>query len=371
MHGVASTQSREATIAFDAVILFSGADTARQLVAGLPAGARAVREAALAGASTITLTTPEPWEPGPVLRAEAERLGGSARLEFATEAEALAGAGAQTLLVSGERLIDASALGRALAGADETGVAFSGASDPAALRAGVGRHGLRQAARRIVAATSKPGDGIVSRHINRPISQAISAVLLRSARIRPIHGTFGTALIALIMVAALFSGTPGGLVAGAVLFQAASIFDGVDGEIARATFRTSPEGARIDSMVDALTNVFCLAGVVFNLFVQGESDAALAGACGIVMLILGLTIVGRRARSAPGGMHFNALKEHFAAKRSLLMQWLTWLTMRDFFALAGAVLVVAGFAPQAMYAFAIVAAGWLGVVLAVMMRQSA
>ena len=53
------------------------------------------------------------------------------------------------------------------------------------------------------------------------------------------------------------------------------------------------------------------------------------------------------------------------------MEWLTWLTMRDFFAFAGAVLIVAGLASFALYAFAIVAAGWLVVVIGVMARHSA
>ena len=53
------------------------------------------------------------------------------------------------------------------------------------------------------------------------------------------------------------------------------------------------------------------------------------------------------------------------------MMWLTWLTMRDFFALAVAIAVVAGFAHVALIGFALVAAGWLVVVVSVMGRQAA
>ena len=70
-------------------------------------------------------------------------------------------------------------------------------------------------------------------------------------------------------------------------------------------------------------------------------------------------------------MTFNALKDRFSQRPSRLKQWLTWLTMRDFYALAGAVLIASGFAAFALYAFAVVAAGWLVVVLTVMTREPA
>ena len=41
---------------------------------------------------------------------------------------------------------------------------------------------------------------------------------------------------------------------------------------------------------------------------------------------------------------FNGVKDHFSARRSKVMTVLTWITMRDFYALAGAVLVGLGMA---------------------------
>jgi CDP-L-myo-inositol myo-inositolphosphotransferase len=173
------------------------------------------------------------------------------------------------------------------------------------------------------------------------------------------------------MTLCLLGGTQRGLIVGALLFQAASIFDGVDGEIARATFRTSARGAMLDSLVDAATNIACIGGVTFNLYLQGEFQAALAGATGLALFATGLAVIGRYGRSNQDGLTFNAVKDHFSARGSRLMTWLTWLTMRDFFALAGAVLIILGFAPHALFVFAVVAAGWLAVVLAVMVRQPA
>lgn len=349
-------------ISASAILVFADAGQAHQLVAGLPVAARAVRAAAEAGYSRIVITAPQRWEADSLLQSEVARLAGAADVAFMDEESALAANPAAAVL-SGVALIGGAA--------SAAGVAAS-TIDPEALAllrsAG---ESLRAIERRIVRETAKPGDGIISRHINRPISQSISRRLLRLAWIRPVHATWGTALLAVAMVVALLMGTRGGLIIGALLFQAASIFDGVDGEIARATFRSSPQGARMDSLIDAATNFACIGGVAWNLQLQGITDAALAGAAGLAILVTGLTVIGLRSRHGSEGLTFNAVKVHFSQRRSRVMEWLTWLTMRDFFAFAGAVLIVAGLAQFALYAFAIVAAGWLVVVIAVMARHSA
>lgn len=314
------------------MVNFASAVQAQRPVAGLPAAARAlcslVGDSAKGKLDQAWVTAPEPWQAGAWLTEEVARLAPGTAVRFATPADVPAG----LAMVEGATLVPP--------------------------------------ARQIIRATAKPGDGIVSRHLNRPISQACTAILLwLFPRLRPIHATWGTALLALAMIAALLTGTEAGLVAGALLFQAASIFDGVDGEIARATFRTSPQGAALDSLVDALTNLACVAGVAWNLHCQGQSQAALAGAVGLVAMGLGLYLIGQRSRKSADGMTFNAVKERVNRNPSRIRQWLTWLTMRDFYALAGAVLIASGFAHFALFAFAVVAMGWLIVVVAVLGRE--
>jgi CDP-L-myo-inositol myo-inositolphosphotransferase len=154
------------------------------------------------------------------------------------------------------------------------------------------------------------------------------------------------------------------LVIGALLFQAASILDGVDGEIARATFMESRRGAMLDSLVDAGTNLAFVAGVIVNVYHQGGQRAALAGAMGLGALAVGLCVIGLRARADTSRpFTFNEMKDRVQAANIPLLTWLTWLTMRDFYALAAALLVAAGFAAQALVAFSIVALGWLAVVV--------
>lgn len=338
---------RPAAVAPEAIIEFPDPALAGHLVAGVPAAARMVRAARAAGLTACIITAPEEWQPDAFTRAEIARLGGDMRVTCASSAAAAAG-------LPPLATMSAEAATVSLAGLD----------------AAAARRRLDQWGKEILRATGKPTDGIVSRTINRPISQAVSGQLLRLRGIRPHHATWLTALLALAMSVLLLLGGPQGLLPGAILFQAASIIDGVDGEIARATFRESAAGARLDSLVDAATNLAFIAGVAINLYFQGDLTSAAAGGVGLAAFAAGLALIARRTRQRETGLTFNAVKDHFRKRPTRLMTFLTWLTMRDFFALAFAVLIAAGLAAFAMKAFLVIVCGWLVVVLRVMHRQT-
>ncbi|MFC0684970.1 CDP-alcohol phosphatidyltransferase family protein [Novosphingobium clariflavum] len=333
------------------VIAFPSARAAACLVAGIPAAVRAAVQALAEdrGESvSCIVVTPGPWEPSAHCRAQWARLVPGAVCRTAQEGWQPQG---------GAPVLDGVALVLAAAHIEMPAAARGGAEPLAALRA---------AGAALLAATAKPGDGIVSRHLNRPVSQAISRQLLKIPGITPNHASVGTALLGLAMAACLLLGGERGLMAGALLFQAASIFDGVDGEIARATFQTSPRGAMIDSLIDAATNLAFIGGVTVNLALAGHSGAAMAGAAGLVMLASGLAAIGMRSARQGGAFTFDAVKHHAARRPSRLMQWLTWLTMRDFFAALAAVLILCGLAPHALVGFAVCTALWLAYTLTVL-----
>lgn len=339
----------------DIVVAFSSAKTAEFSVAGLPAIARAAREIALSAQTEdgrrCVFVVPD-WTPSDRCLAELDRLASRLDWEIASTAPALPRA----------RYLR----GEAMLGAGGIRAAEEAHARPRDRAEALWLSDLAQAGKDIVAATGKPGDGIVSRYINRPVSQAITRRLLRIPGVTPFHATLGTAALCAAMAAALFLGGEAGMIAGALLFQAASMFDGVDGEIARATFRSSASGAMLDSLIDAVTNLAFIAGLSFNLWQQGYDTAAAAGAAGLAMLAVGLLAIGQRSRAMGGPFTFDVIKDHFRPGRSRLMQWLTWLTMRDFIAAASVVLVLAQLAPLALIAFAVVAAGWLAVTLGVL-----
>lgn len=332
----------EGNISVPVAVVFDSAAAAEAEIAGVPAAARAVREAAERGHGGVIVVVRDYWAPSPRVCAEIARLADGLPVSFASAATS------GDHLVTGERFL-------------ATGV-FESGSAPVDWRS--------VAARRILKATAKPQDGIVSRTINRPISRAISSVLLRWSGIRPAHATALAAFAALAMAVALLADGETGLAVGAVLFQIASILDGVDGEIARATFRATPAGARLDSLIDAATNLAFVAGMSWNVAARGYAWAGFAGLMTVIMVATGLSLLARR-RSHGGPIDFDALKRRLSAKPTRFRQWLIWLTMRDFLALAITVLVLVGVAPHALVGFAAVAAGWLVVVVATMSRQAA
>src|SRR5215831_4956424 len=98
---------------------------------------------------------------------------------------------------------------------------------------------------------SKPQDGFVSRFLNRPISSRITRLLVKF----PINPSAFTASIFVLPVAAgvfLLRGNYLSVLLGAAIFQAFSILDGCDGEIARAKNLESKFGERLDNICDFL-----------------------------------------------------------------------------------------------------------------------
>ena len=355
------------------VLLFSSAATANCLVAGIPAAARAAHQVVLgAQAGQCDIAVPGGWQPGEWLRSELARLAPATSFRFA-DADAIA-PGPETIYISGEALFPAAEIRAALENplALPRGMAKNPANIPDHRQQSEASRiaDLKKAGNAILLATGKAGDGIVSRYVNRPVSRAMSRFLLRFPGITPLHATFGTAACAIAMALCLFQGGPAGLVPGALFYQAASIVDGVDGEIARATFRTSDRGAMLDSLIDAATNLAFIAGLAFNMWLQGEKLSAAAGVAGLVMLAGGLFLIGMRARASGGPFTFDGIKHHVQARRSTLMQWLTWITMRDFYAAAAAVAILAGFAAETLIVFLVGTTGWFIVTLSVLVSTS-
>ena len=344
-------------------VVFAAAQNATQRILAIPVLARALREVHLAGWTQCSVYVQPSWQPSAALLAEIARLAPGLRLVCRDTAPDPA----TIMVVNGERLPSQHALAaaardfQASRASGQTGQRF--AAD-ARLTAGDAHKLLRAKSRELLDATAKPGDGIVTRYLNRPVSQWLTCSLLRMfGTIHPNVATAGTALIGAAMFACQLL-LPGqtGLVLGAVMFQAASVFDGVDGEIARATFRATPLGATADSLVDAAVNILFFGGVIANLYNQGDPLTAGIGIMAIAGFVFGTVLLGYNARRHRGVIDFNSVKQLTGGQNSPVMQVLTWLTMRDFYAFAALVLIGFGFVVTAVWAFAIIVAGWLCVV---------
>lgn len=339
------------------VILFYTSSSANRLVAGIPAAARAVgalfdAKDGVVGTRCI-VAVPGGWQPTRWCREELVRLAPGVTVQCRDEA-ALDELRAVAFF-RGVELI--------------WGNVFGGEGAPACASTAVApdrecteAEMLKSASRSIIAATGKTSDGFVSRNLNRPISRFITRQALRPPWVVPMHGTVATGVIGVAMAISLFSGCEAGLIAGAILLHAASVIDGVDGEIARATKRSSRLGATLDSATDGLINIVFVCGVTANLWMRGDLTGAAAGASGASALALGLLVLAMRSLSLGEPINFDAVKTVLRAKASGVGSSLAKLASRDFYAAAFALLVPLGFVQQALFVFAAAAMTWLLVI---------
>src|SRR5881396_3977549 len=119
---------------------------------------------------------------------------------------------------------------------------------------------------------SKPQDGFVSRFLNRPISRRITRFLLK-VPIHPNGWTISIFVLPLIAGAFLVRGDYASVVIGAAIFQAFSILDGCDGEIARAKNLESKLGERLDYFCDFIASLLAVLALGFGLRRSSEGIA--------------------------------------------------------------------------------------------------
>lgn len=118
--------------------------------------------------------------------------------------------------------------------------------------------------RKFMRGSGKSQDGFVSRYLNRPVSRAITRLMLRFPA-TPNGWTWLIFPIPVIAALVLSQGSHGSFVWGLVLFQVFSILDGCDGEIARAKFMESERGGQLDALFDVLSNILLVLGLGFGL----------------------------------------------------------------------------------------------------------
>ena len=206
----------------------------------------------------------------------------------------------------------------------------------------------------------KSQDGLVSRHLNRPISRFITHSLLKT-NLRPTTWSLSIFVLPLAGSFALLQGTAMSIIIGCAIFQLYSILDGCDGEIARAKFLQTDSGRRLDSMCDLIGNVLlavCLGiglarytpsvGYLDSFYI---AEGFAAGVC--VLLSEGIVFL-RRSRTtkkpvitALNGALYQRHHEFFHRSGILMLGetvawWLVVMTKRDMAILAFLVLAIAG-----------------------------
>jgi len=206
---------------------------------------------------------------------------------------------------------------------------------------------------------SKPQDGFISRFLNRPISRRITRFLLKF----PIHPNAWTiSIFALPLIASVFllRGNYISIVIGAAIFQAFSILDGCDGEIARARNLESKFGERLDYFCDFVASLLYVLALGLGLHRSSEGIV-----CAVLITANELLL---RAGKSHAAVAPSTLHESFYARHHVMIGhsgllnlgerfvwWLFQLTKRDMAVVVFLVLALVGLANWILHLWIIVA----------------
>jgi hypothetical protein len=179
--------------------------------------------------------------------------------------------------------------------------------------------------RQLFRASGKPSDGLVSRTLNRPISQLLSRWLVQTS-ITPNQISFMVLGVLAAGTWTVARGTPQGFVLGVLLFHLASVLDGCDGEIARAKFLETRRGAWLDTSVDLLGNFLLPLAIALGLSRQAGLPAELRSSYLLEGILtsagIALGIVGVARARPTGRADFNDFGST-AVERFGVPRWLT------------------------------------------------
>lgn len=141
-------------------------------------------------------------------------------------------------------------------------------------------------------ATEKPAslDGLVSRYLNRPLSRP-AARLLAHTPVTPNQVTILSTLIALGAGSLLVGGAN---IWAAIAIHVSSVVDGVDGDLARLTGRSSRFGAVLDAVLDRYADAAIFGGMAWWALQHERYGAALL--LGLVALTGAFAVSYSRAR---------------------------------------------------------------------------
>jgi len=153
---------------------------------------------------------------------------------------------------------------------------------------------LEEARRRLLQSLPSSRDGLISKLINRKVSVPISG-FIASTGITPNIVSFANFLVAVASALAFVKGL---WLWGGLLAQAASIIDGVDGEVARLKFKATKYGAYFDSILDRYGDALMIFGMTYGWYLMHP---------GLLVWLLGSAALIGSPMSMLGKEKFHAL----------------------------------------------------------------
>ncbi len=208
---------------------------------------------------------------------------------------------------------------------------------------------IRPATNRLFKSLTKPVDGWVSRNLNRPLSTRVTRLVV-NLPVTPHPISFVVFAIGMSSVYFSLKGTYFWMALGGIIFHAASVLDGVDGELARVKFLASKAGALLDSILDHIIEVGYIGGVGWVL-TKNTGSPVYFGAFVVTLTcaLIGTAIVNydqatKTKTGAPTDVQFAFNHpDHKDKLWARIIDKIRFLFGRDFYALLFAVLTILDF----------------------------
>lgn len=188
---------------------------------------------------------------------------------------------------------------------------------------------------RLLSSLRKPGDGLISRWINRPVSLALTRRLM-DTQVRPNHVSAVTLVLGALSGLFVAAGSYGMGIIGALALQAQSVLDGVDGELSRLRFQSSKLGQWLDTVSDDLADFSFLLGATL---IQPLPAVRWIGITGLFSFAVAQSLLYYTLAAVYGCGDLQAMSWNLGASRGWIEK-LRFLFRHDFICLLAVVLSV-------------------------------
>ncbi len=195
---------------------------------------------------------------------------------------------------------------------------------------------------------ARQADGLTAYFINRPVSLACSRVLVNFP-VSPNHVTGFNVLLALLGGAMIMTAEPLWIALGAMMMQLVSIFDGIDGEIARVKLEMSEAGAWFDVAADDVARMAMYVPLGYASYVLHQQSAFLAiAATGFVFTAMMITrwyidVIARGGNSANNAQWWFEAPGREHTVWNVFLIGFSYFLKRDTYTLILALVAAAGF----------------------------
>ncbi len=208
---------------------------------------------------------------------------------------------------------------------------------------------IKYAEKLLLHSTRSKTDGVISKNINRRISNWISKWLLKTS-ITPNQISIFNLFFSIFTAWVLAAGKPLNTIIGGILFQLSSIIDGCDGEVAVIKHKDSKRGAMIDTIADQISYIAFIIGVTVGTYRATQNELVFAITGGLILFLLFALKYGLKYIKKQGSGSLKDLNQAMSSFNKepkqvwylKLISFLTPIGRRDMFSFLTFLIMLAG-----------------------------